>query len=137
MSPIIAGAMVLAPELTVLALAALLQFVQYVLLSVPANLEARSPAHLLGRATMLDLTPDLSTRTARIARALDNHFDALILFTIAVVVVDPRRQGVRLHRRLRLGLSSPRGSSTSRPTPSASSPGARWSGASASSLRSR
>jgi len=74
------------PELTVLALAGLLQAVQYVLMAVPANVE-------LGAATTLSprdgppLGTRLSPRPARLYRALDNHFEALILFTIAVVVV--------------------------------------------------
>ncbi|WP_101065626.1 MAPEG family protein [Roseovarius salinarum] len=78
------------PELTVLALAALLQVVQYVLLSVPANLELgpgktlspRDPERL-GRP----LTEQVSVRTGRLYRALNNHFEALVLFTIACVVV--------------------------------------------------
>jgi len=78
------------PELTVLALAGLLQLVQYVLMSVPANLELgvaktlspRDRARLGG-----DLEDQLSDRTARLYRALNNHFEGLILFTLAVVVV--------------------------------------------------
>lgn len=77
-------------ELTVLALAALLQVVQFVLMSVPANLEL-GPAKT---ASPRDwdrlggpLEAQLSKRTARLYRALDNHFEGLILFTIAVVVV--------------------------------------------------
>ena len=77
-------------DLTVLALAALLQVVQYVLMSVPANLELgmgkttspRDRSRLGG-----ELRDQLSDRTARLVRALDNHFEGLILFTIAVVVV--------------------------------------------------
>ncbi len=77
-------------ELTVLALAALLQVFQYVLMSVPANLElgpgktasARDRDRLGG-----SLEDQLSTKTARLYRALNNHFEGLILFTIAVVVV--------------------------------------------------
>lgn len=78
------------PELTALALAGLLQVVQYVLMSVPANLE-------LGAAKTLSprdrdrlggpIEDQLSPKTARLFRALDNHFEALILFTLAVVVV--------------------------------------------------
>ena len=74
-------------ELTVLALAGLLQAVQYALMSVPANLEL-GPAKTLGpRDDAPDLQAQLSTRTARLYRALNNHFEALILFTLAVVVV--------------------------------------------------
>ncbi|MGB0497393.1 MAG: MAPEG family protein [Rubricella sp.] len=77
------------PELTVLALAGLLQVVQFVLMSVPANIE-------LGPKTMTprdrdrlggSLEDQLSIKTARLYRALNNHFEGLILFTLAVVVV--------------------------------------------------
>ncbi|WP_296426960.1 MAPEG family protein [Yoonia sp.] len=78
------------PELTVLALAALLQGVQFVLMSVPANLELgpgktagpRDPQRL-GKP----LIEQVSVKTGRLFRALNNHFEALILFTIAVVVI--------------------------------------------------
>lgn len=77
-------------ELTALALAALLQAVQFVLMAVPANLEAgvgktlspRDPDRLGG-----SLESQVGRRTGRLIRALDNHFEALILFTIAVLVV--------------------------------------------------
>ena len=73
------------PELTVLALAALLQAVQFVLVAVPANLEL-TPGYL---TSARDRAPSraLSERTARLQRAFANHFEGLILFTIAVVVV--------------------------------------------------
>jgi uncharacterized MAPEG superfamily protein len=75
------------PELLVLALAGLLQAVQYALMSVPANLEL-GPGRALGpRDDAADLQSRLSPRTARLYRALDNHFEALVLFTLAVVVV--------------------------------------------------
>lgn len=78
------------PEVTVLALAGLLQAVQYVLMSVPANLELgaartlspRDPARL-GKP----LSEQVSPVTGRLWRALNNHFEGLILFTLAVVVV--------------------------------------------------
>ena len=72
-------------ELTVLALAALLQAVQYVLFSVPANLELGTDYAMSPRDG--DPSRPLSARTARLERALSNHFEALILFTIAVVLV--------------------------------------------------
>ena len=74
------------PELTALALAGLLQVVQYVLMSVPANLELGTRRTLSPRDG-LDLQKELSPRTGRLVRALDNHFEGLILFTLAVVVV--------------------------------------------------
>ena len=78
------------PELTVLALAGLLQGVQFVLMSVPANIELgpgktaspRDPARLGKPVQEL-----LSEKTGRLYRALNNHFEGLILFTLAVVVV--------------------------------------------------
>ena len=78
------------PELTVLALAGLLQMVQFVLMAVPTNLELgvgktmspRDPDRL-----ERPLVEQVSPRTGRLIRALNNHFEALILFTLAVVVV--------------------------------------------------
>ncbi|MFL4468629.1 MAPEG family protein [Tateyamaria armeniaca] len=78
------------PELTALTLAALLQVVQFVLMAVPANLELGQGKTLSPRdrdrlgGSLEDM---LSTRTARLYRALDNHFEGLILFSIACVVV--------------------------------------------------
>lgn len=73
------------PELTVLALAALLQVAQLALFAVPANME-------LGvgyTSSSRDRPPsgEMSIRTGRLQRAMNNHFEALILFTIAVIVV--------------------------------------------------
>jgi uncharacterized MAPEG superfamily protein len=78
------------PELTALALAGLLQGFQIALMSIPANLELgarvtlspRDPARL-GKP----LVDQLSPRTGRLYRAMNNHFEGLILFTLAVVVV--------------------------------------------------
>lgn len=78
------------PEVTVLALAGLLQGVQFVLMAVPANRELgpaktaspRDPDRL-GRPLMEQLSP----RTGRLYRAMNNHFEGLILFTLAVTVV--------------------------------------------------
>ncbi len=78
------------PELTVLALAGLLQGLQFVLMAVPANIElgpgkTASPrdSSRLGKP----LIEQVSDKTGRLFRALNNHFEALILFTIAVVVI--------------------------------------------------
>ncbi|MFO6464821.1 MAPEG family protein [Jannaschia sp. KMU-145] len=78
------------PELTALALAILLQAVQFVLMAVPANLElgpgkttsARDRSKIGG-----SLEDALSDRTARLYRAMNNHFEGLILFTAAVTLV--------------------------------------------------
>ncbi|MCX7646928.1 MAG: MAPEG family protein [Rhodobacteraceae bacterium] len=74
------------PELTVLALAGLLQALQYVLMAVPANRELGMRVTLSPRDGV-DLRAMVSPRTGRLVRALDNHFEALVLFTLAVVVV--------------------------------------------------
>ncbi|VVT04261.1 MAPEG family protein [Roseovarius sp. EC-HK134] len=73
------------PELTALALAALLQAVQFVLYAIPANLEL-GPGYTMS-ARDREPSKQLSPKTARLGRALSNHFEGLILFTIAVVVV--------------------------------------------------
>lgn len=82
------------PELTALALAALLQAVQFTLFAVPANLEL-SPKYT---SSARDLPParPLSKTTARLQRALNNHFEGLILFTIAVMVVTLGNQSTLL-----------------------------------------
>jgi len=78
------------PELTALTLAGLLQVIQYALMSVPANLELgvgktsspRDRDRLGG-----ELIDQVSIKTARLFRAMNNHFEGLIMFTLAVVVV--------------------------------------------------
>lgn len=78
------------PELTVLAYAGLLQGLQFCLMAVPANLELgtgktaspRDPDRL-GKP----IIEQVSTKTGRLIRAMNNHFEALILFGIAVTVV--------------------------------------------------
>ena len=73
------------PELTVLALAGLLQFAQFLLYAVPANLELGSGYTTSAR----DRPPsrEMSARTARLGRAFDNHFEGLILYMLATVVL--------------------------------------------------
>lgn len=73
------------PELTVLALAGLVQGVQFAVFAIPANLELGTGYTSSPR----DRPPSrqLSLTTARLQRALNNHFEGLILFTLAVVVV--------------------------------------------------
>jgi len=77
-------------ELTVLTLAALLQVIQFFLMAIPANLELgrgktmspRDPAQLGA-----PIEKQMSIRTGRLKRAMDNHFEGLILFTIACGVI--------------------------------------------------
>lgn len=78
------------PEIYVLVLAALLQVLQMALMAVPANIElgtkkTLSPRdlHTLGGS----LESQVSVRTARSIRAMNNHFEGLILFAIAVIAV--------------------------------------------------
>ena len=78
------------PELTALALAALLQCVQFLLMAIPTNIELAPGKTLSPRdRTRLggDIQDQVSDRTARLIRAWENHFESLALFTIAVIVV--------------------------------------------------
>jgi uncharacterized MAPEG superfamily protein len=70
-------------KVQVLAYAALLQFVQFVLMAVPVNLQLGTQY----TAGPRDEHKEASGVPGRLKRALDNHFEGLILFTIAVVVV--------------------------------------------------
>ena len=70
-------------ELTVLAYAALLQLIQFALFSVAANMQI-GPRRAMGPR---DDKPELTGKPGRLQRAMNNHFEALILFTLAVVVV--------------------------------------------------
>lgn len=74
------------PELAALALAALLQVVQVALMAVPANLEL-GPGKTLSPRDRGSLEDQVGVRTGRLVRAMNNHFEALVLFTIAVTVV--------------------------------------------------
>jgi uncharacterized MAPEG superfamily protein len=73
------------PELTALTLAGLLQVAQFVLMAVPVNIDLGTQWTMSSR----DNAPSqsLSPTSARLKRALENHFEGLILFTLAVVVV--------------------------------------------------
>ena len=73
------------PELTALTLAALLQAVQFLLYAIPANLEL-GPGYTMS-ARDREPSRQLSDKTARLGRALTNHFEGLILFTIATLAI--------------------------------------------------
>lgn len=78
------------PELTALALAALLQAAQFALVSATANYQlgvAKTASPRDHKRLGGPLEAQLNTRNARLFRAMNNHFEALIRFTIAVVVV--------------------------------------------------
>lgn len=72
-------------ELTVLTLAAILQIMQFAFYAVPANKELGTGYTMSPR----DREPsrEMSDRTARQRRAFENHFEGLILFGIAVGVI--------------------------------------------------
>lgn len=70
-------------ELKVLAYAALLQIVQYVVMAIPVNLQL-GVAYTGGNR---DVQQHAEGVPGRLKRALENHFEGLILFTIAVLVV--------------------------------------------------
>ena len=70
-------------ELKVLGYAALLQFAQFVIMAVPVNFQL-GVAYTGGHR---DAQKQPTGIPGRLKRALDNHFEGLILFTIAVVVV--------------------------------------------------
>jgi uncharacterized MAPEG superfamily protein len=70
-------------ELTVLALAGLLQVLQMVLMAIPAN-QQMGTAYTAGSR---DEKREPTGVPGRLYRAANNHFEGLILFTLAVVVV--------------------------------------------------
>ncbi|TNF57184.1 MAG: MAPEG family protein [Rhodobacteraceae bacterium] len=80
------------PELTALTLAALLQCAQMVLYSIAGNAQAGTKAAMSPRDRNIELTG----RAGRIKRAMDNHFEGLILFGIAAVVVSVSGQSTGL-----------------------------------------
>jgi uncharacterized MAPEG superfamily protein len=73
------------PELLTLALAALLQGAQFAAYAIPANQDL-GPGYT---TSARDRPPSREMRplTGRLGRAMDNHFEGLILQTIAVAVV--------------------------------------------------
>jgi len=70
-------------ELKVLGYAALLQFVQFIAMAIPVNLQL-GVAYTGGNR---DEQKQATGVPGRLKRALENHFEGLILFTIAVLVV--------------------------------------------------
>ena len=70
-------------ELKVLGYAALLQIVQFILMAIPVNMQL-GVAYTGGNR---DEQKQATGMAGRLKRALDNHFEGLILFTIAVLVV--------------------------------------------------
>ncbi len=74
------------PELTALALAGLLQMMQYMLVSLPANRELGVNVTAAPRDDG-PLIDKLSPKTKRLGLAMNNHFEALILFSMAIAVV--------------------------------------------------
>ena len=70
-------------ELTVLGYAALLQLVQFIVMAIPVNLQL-GVAYTAGNR---DARKQPTGVAGRLKRALDNHFEGLILFTIAALVV--------------------------------------------------
>ena len=70
-------------ELKVLGYAALLQVVQFIVMAVPVNLQL-GVAYAVGNR---DEQRQATGVPGRLKRALENHSEGLILFTIAVLVV--------------------------------------------------
>jgi uncharacterized MAPEG superfamily protein len=79
-------------ELTVLALAAILQTFQIGLAAWSMNRDVGVDYN----ASPRDQPAAFSALTGRLRRAVDNHFEALALFTVAVVVVSLSGSGSRL-----------------------------------------
>lgn len=71
------------PELTVLALAAILQAFQIGLAAAVMNGDVGAKWNAGPR----DRTPEFSPMTGRLRRAVNNHFESLAFFTIAAVVI--------------------------------------------------
>lgn len=71
------------PELTALALAAILQAGQIALAGAAMNRDVGTAWNAGPR----DSQPQFSPMTGRLRRAVDNHFEGLVFFTIAVTVV--------------------------------------------------
>jgi uncharacterized MAPEG superfamily protein len=77
------------PELTALTLAALLQVLQFAAYSVTAQMQVGTKKALSPRDTPVQLTG----KAGRLQRAMNNHFEGLILFGIGVMVITYSGQG--------------------------------------------
>ena len=71
------------PELSALTLAALLQVLQFVAYSIAANMQVGPKTAMSPRDEPIRLTGT----AGRLQRAMNNHFEGLILFGIAVMVI--------------------------------------------------
>ncbi len=71
------------PELTVLALAAILQAAQIAVAAMAMNADVGAKWN----ASPRDSQPEFSPLTGRLRRAVNNHFESLAFLTIAVVVI--------------------------------------------------
>jgi uncharacterized MAPEG superfamily protein len=80
------------PELLVLTLAALLQTLQFFAYSIAANRQV-GPKYAAGSR---DEPRQLTGTAGRLQRALNNHFEGLILFTIAAAVITLTDQSTAL-----------------------------------------
>ncbi|SPF77815.1 MAPEG family protein [Pseudoprimorskyibacter insulae] len=77
------------PELTALTLAALLQVLQFIAYSITARRQVGTRYALSPR----DEPRELTGTAGRLQRAMNNHFEGLILFGIAVMVITYSDQG--------------------------------------------
>jgi uncharacterized MAPEG superfamily protein len=77
------------PELTILVLAALWQGVHFVTYSLSAQAQVGTDY----AASPRDEPVQLTGRAGRLQRAMNNHFEGLLLFTIAVVALEAGGQG--------------------------------------------
>ncbi len=75
-------------ELIILAYAALLQVAHFVIYSIAASLTLGLKVTAGPRDTM----PQITGMTGRLQRAFNNHFEVLLLFAIAVVVIEQSGQ---------------------------------------------
>ena len=80
------------PKLTALTLAGLLQVLQFCAFSVPGNRQVGAKRALGPRDEPVHLTG----RAGRIQRAMNNHFEGLILFSIACLVITLSNQSTGL-----------------------------------------